>query len=613
MNLIRSLLALIGKENQVKLIFLQILFLIAAVLQVVGIASIAPFITMISDLSAINNNKILAFLYGSYAFVSKTQFMVVYATSVVVLLLIGNAVSSYALWRLFKTSMALGAHVQRTVYNSYLENDFTFFAMNNSSRLISKVTQEIPRMVYMVIQPILTMISQIFIAVLIVAALLFVDIQIAIIATIIVGSVYLLIFRIIRTQVVQQGRMITSLNRQKLRFLNESIAGIKEVKLKGNESYYKKKIDEITRSGLSASAYVSLAGDLPKFVVETVVFSAILGLSIYIILISGTAGEALSIISLYAIAGYKLLPAAQQIYKAFSQIKANASVVTDIYDEIERSRAYNNRLKSLGDEAIPDGDVFFDDVSFSYPGSKIPALDGCSFGIKRNSITAFVGPSGAGKSTAVDILLGLIIPDRGAVKIGDDLLDKRNIKSWRQKIGYVAQDIFILDASFRENIAFGVPPEEIDDERLIRAAKLADIHHFISQCDGQYDFRLGERGARLSGGQKQRIGIARALYKNPSILIFDEATSALDNVTERNIMRDIVNLAKTHTVVMIAHRLTTVERAQSILVFNEGKVESEGSYEDLAQHSTTFRHLINADPAEENTANDRVHHSGELG
>ncbi|MBW3225620.1 ABC transporter ATP-binding protein [Marinobacter adhaerens] len=613
MNLIRSLLALIGKENQIKLVFLQILFLIAAVLQVTGIASIAPFITMISDQSAIDNNRVLAFLYGSYAFVSKTQFMVVYATSVVVLLLIGNAVSSYALWRLFKTSMALGAHVQRTVYNSYLENDFTFFAMNNSSRLISKVTQEIPRMVYMVIQPILTMISQFFIAILIVAALLLVDIQIAVIATIIVGSVYFLIFRIIRTQVVQQGRMITSLNRQKLRFLNESIAGIKEVKLKGNESYYKKKIDEITRSGLSASAYVSLAGDLPKFVVETVVFSAILGLSIYIILISGTAGEALSIISLYAIAGYKLLPAAQQIYKSFSQIKANASVVTDIHEEIERSRAYNNRLKNLGNETIPDGDVYFDDVSFSYPDSKIPALNGCSFGIKRNSITAFVGPSGAGKSTAVDILLGLIIPDQGAVKIGDELLDKRNIKSWRQKIGYVAQDIFILDASFRENIAFGVPPEEIDDERLIRAAKLADIHHFICQCEGQYDFRLGERGARLSGGQKQRIGIARALYKNPSILIFDEATSALDNVTERNIMRDIVNLAKTHTVVMIAHRLTTVERAQSILVFNEGKVESEGSYEDLAQHSTTFRHLINADPAEENIANDRFHHSGELG
>lgn len=613
MTLIRSLLALIDRENQVKLALLQVLFLFAAVLQVVAIASIAPFITMISDLSAIESNKILSFLNESYPFESTKQFMITYAGAVVVLLLVGNVVASYALWRLFKTSMALGAHIQKTVYHSYLDNDFTFFAMNNSSRLISKVTQEIPRMVYMVIQPILTMISQLFIAALIVAALLLVDIQIAITATMIVGMSYFLIFRTIRSQVVYKGKMITRLNRKKLRYLNESIAGIKEVKLKGNENYYKEKIDGITRLGLSASAYVALAGDLPKFVVETVVFSAILGLSIYIILMSGTAGEALSIISLYAIAGYKLLPAAQQVYKSFSQIKANASVVTDIHEEIERSRTYNNRLKDLGSDPVPEGDIHFENVEFSYPGGKVPALNNCTLSIKRNTITAFVGPSGAGKSTAVDILLGLIMPDEGAVKIGHDILGKRNIRSWRQKIGYVAQDIFILDASVRENIAFGVPPDEIDDELVIRAAKLADIYDFICQCEGQFEFNLGERGARLSGGQKQRIGIARALYRSPSILIFDEATSALDNVTERNIMRDIVNLAKTHTVVMIAHRLTTVERAESILVFNGGKVESEGSYDELAQNSRTFRQLIDADSTEQPTDRENLQTSGGLG
>ncbi|MEP0615464.1 ABC transporter transmembrane domain-containing protein, partial [Marinobacter sp.] len=239
MTLIKSLLKLIGKENRVKLAFLQILFLVAAVLQVAGIASIAPFITMISDPGAIENNNILSFMFSSYPFESTTRFMITYAFSVVILLLIGNAVSSYALWRLFKTSMAIGAHVQKTVYNTYLDNDFTFFAMNNSSRLTSKVTQEIPRMVYMVVQPLLMLISQLFIAILIVAGLLLIDINIAIIATFIVGSVYFLIFRSIRSQVVQKGRIITNLNRQKLRYLNESIAGIKEVKLKGNESYYK--------------------------------------------------------------------------------------------------------------------------------------------------------------------------------------------------------------------------------------------------------------------------------------------------------------------------------------------------------------------------------------
>ncbi|SNB55502.1 ABC-type multidrug transport system, ATPase and permease component [Marinobacter sp. es.042] len=599
MTLLRSLLSLIGKENQIKLALLQILFLISAFLQVAGIASIAPFITLINDLTSIETNTILSFLHSSYDFDSTKQFVVAYAGFVVILLVIGNVISSYALWRLFKTSMSVGADIQRTVYQSYLDNDFTFFAMNNSSHLISTVTQEIPRMVYMVIQPILTMISQIFIATLIISALLLVDIEIALIATLIVCASYFLIFRIVRSQVVQKGKTITLLNSKKLRYLNESIAGIKEVKLKGNESYYKKKVDEITRAGLSALAYIELAGDLPKFVVETVVFSAILGLSIYIVLISGTAGDALSIISLYAIAGYKLLPAAQQIYKSFSAIRANASVVSEIHDEIRRSKTFNNQLKDPGTEVIPESDIEFRDVGFSYPGGKSPALQNCSFVIERNAITAFVGPSGAGKSTAVDILLGLLVPDHGEVKIGTKTLEKRNIRSWRQKIGYVAQDIFILDASFRENIAFGVPPEEIDDDQVIRAAKLADIYDFIFECEGQLEFNLGERGARLSGGQKQRIGIARALYENPSILIFDEATSALDNVTERNIMRDIVNLAKSHTVVMIAHRLTTVEQAQNILVFNGGKVEAGGSYDELAHKSQTFRRLIDANTADE--------------
>lgn len=593
--LIRNLIGLISRELQIQLALLQLLFLFSALLQVAGIASISPFITLLSDPTAIESNQVLSFLYGLYPFQSMTQFMVYYASAVVLLLLLGNSISSYTLWRLFKTSMELGAHVQRTVYSNYLENDFTFFAMNNSNRLISKLTQEIPRMVYMVVQPLLALISQLCIASLIIFGLVYIDIQIAVIATLIVGSVYFLIFKIIRNQVVHKGRMITRLNREKLKFLNESLAGIKEVKLKGNESYYREKVDSVTRSGLSASAYVNLAADLPKFVVETVAFSAILGLSIYIVLTKGTAGEALSIVSLYAIAGYKLLPAAQQIYKSLSQIRANASVVQELKDEIDKSRAYTSRLRNLGSEPVEVGDVRFENVTFSYPDSAVPALKECSFYIKHNAVTAIVGPSGAGKSTAVDILLGLMLPDKGQVNIGSQLLSEKNIKAWRQKIGYVAQDIFMLDASIRENIAFGVPPENVDEQLLVKAAKLANIYEFIDGCEGRFDFRLGERGGKLSGGQRQRIGIARALYRDPSILIFDEATSALDNVTERNIMRDVLDLAETRTVVMIAHRLTTVKNADNILVFAKGKVEAEGNYQELAQQSPTFRHLIQGD------------------
>lgn len=598
--LIRSLIRLIGNSNVKKVALLQLLFLITAILQVAGVVSIAPFITMISNPETIKTNSMMFLLYSLYDFSSDVQFMISYAICVVCLLLLGNGISSYSLWRLFKTSLDLGLDIQRTIYNSYLNNDYTFFAMNNSSHLVAQVTNEVPRMVYMVIQPILTLVSQGFIALLIVIGLLIVDYKISILATIIVGSSYLLIFKLVRTKIVSNGKLLTVINKQKLKLLNESIGGIKELKLRGNEQYYSDKVDSVTQEGLSANAYISLAGDLPRFVVETVVFSAILCLSIYILITSGTAGEALSIISLYAMAGYKLLPAAQGMYKSYSQIKSNGSVVTKIDMEIENAKKHVSPLKNLGNDLAPNGVIAFEDITFSYPNASQDALKDCNLSIAENKVTALVGGSGAGKSTAIDILLGLMVPTKGAVTVAGIPLSKENIKDWRRRIGYVAQDIFLLDATVAENIALGVPSEEINYKKLEEAAKLANIYDFIMGCEGGFEFNLGERGAKLSGGQKQRIGIARALYKEPSILIFDEATSALDNVTEQLIMRDVMNLAKSKTVILIAHRLSSVEKADKIIVFKEGSVVAEGGYQELIETSNDFNALVMAGKAENN-------------
>ncbi|MBU2863955.1 ABC transporter ATP-binding protein/permease [Reinekea forsetii] len=590
--LIKALFRLIGRENRRKIILLQFLFLGTALLQVVSIASLAPFITLVSNPDSLQTNTLLSYLYSLYNFESVLEFIITYAIAVVILLVIGNSTAAYSLWKLIQISIKLGLHVQSTVYNSYLSNDYTFFAMNNSSRLVSQLTQEIPRMVYMVIQPIFTLISQLFIALIIVIGLLIIDLKISMMATAIVTMLYFIIFKTIRSNIVKCGKLVSKLNRKKLKLLDESIGGIKEVKLQGNENFYRNNVKDVTVKGLSASSYIVLSGDLPKFVVETVVFASILALAIYILLTAGTASEALGIISLYAMAGYKLLPAAQAIYKSISQIKANGSVVQDLDNEITKSKNHFSPLKNLGDDPAPSGTVEFSNVSYCYPNTDKLALDECSLTIEPNQVTAFVGTSGAGKSTAVDILLGLMLPISGAVTVGRSPLNNTNIKAWRNKIGYVAQEIFILDASFRDNIALGIAEEDIDEDRLIQAAKMANIYEFISQCIGGFDYILGERGSRLSGGQKQRIGIARALYKDPEILVFDEATSALDNRTERLIMGDILKLAHTRTVVMIAHRLSTVEQANKILVFKNGKVQDSGTYNELESNSLEFQSLL---------------------
>ena len=594
MELYRELIKLIGAENRHKLFALQILFLFAAVLQIASVAAIPPFITMLTEPGFIHDNTLLSAAFDYLEFSTDRQFLIFYAAGVTGLIFVANTIAGLSTWRLLKTSMYLGAHIQRKIFNNYLENDYSFFALNNSSRLISQITQEVPRMIYMVVQPFLNIVAQFFIAALILIGLFAVNFNIALVAIVLVVAIYFIIFKVIRKKVVESGYKLTELNNQKLKILNESIGGIKEVKIRGNEQRYMDDLDSVTMKGLNASAYIMLAGDLPKFIVETIIFSAILALSIFIIVTAGSTSSALSIVSLYAMAGYKLLPAAQTIYKSYSQIKANGMVVFEVSEEIRKSEEYKNSLDELGDDPVVVDDIAFNNVSYRYPGSESLALKNCSFEIRKRQVTAFVGASGAGKSTCVDLLLGLLVPTDGSISVQDTKIDRSNLRSWRSNIGYVAQDIFLLDGSFRENIAFGEPPELIDEERLYRAARMANIHDFIETCDGGYEFFVGERGAKLSGGQKQRIGIARALYKDPEVIIFDEATSALDNITENNILRDIQSLAQSKTIIMIAHRLTTVKSANKIILFEKGGVADEGNFAFLSEHSESFIKLLNA-------------------
>jgi len=589
-----SLLELLSSNHRRKLFGLLFLFFIVALLQVAGIASIAPFIAIVSNPDAIFINSTLSYVYNYYNFTDTTSFLIAYALCVVALLLIGNSLACYSVWKLNMFSMNLGAYIQRTMYNNYLDNDYVFFAQNNSSNLINNVTQEIPRFVYLVVLPMLNLISQAFIAVIIVTGLVFLDYKVAFLATALVLGIYLFIFKLISRKVVAFGYLLTRLNKLKLQALDESLAGIKEVKLLGNEERYKKAVDLNTKEGLAASAYISLAGDLPKFIVETVVFSAILILSIYILLNKGADGSALAFLSLYAMAGYKLLPAAQTIFKSMSQIKANGMVIYELKEKLTASRAGVHNQENKDVDMQSHGDIRFDNISFSYPESTNLAVDNCTFRISQNQMTAFVGASGAGKSTAVDVLLGLLKPKSGALLIGDELVTSQNVRSWQKNIGYVPQNIFILDASINKNIAFGIPDSEIDHEKVKRAAEMANIAGFIEQQPGGYEFKAGERGAKLSGGQRQRIGIARALYKEPRILVFDEATSALDNVTEKQILSEIYKFTSNKTVIMIAHRFSSIEKADKIIAFKDGQVDSVGTFSELSNTSEYFQLLLQA-------------------
>lgn len=486
--------------------------------------------------------------------------------------------------------------MQTDLFSDYLHSRYELFSQNNSSKLMANITQEIPRCVYMVFQPALHLVAQLLLTTLILIALIVVDPILAGLSLLVVCGIYCLIYFTVRMRMQKSGAILTEINREKLLILGESLKGIKEVKLLNVESWYCNKLSEATFRGLRASAFINVGGELPRFIVETFVFIAILALAAFLFLTEGTGGSAITTLSFYAMAGYKLLPAVQMIYKSLTSIRANRSVVDDIYQEFCYVRAQNteatkSRLDSEGKQ-FQNEDILVSNVSYWYPHAVSPALDKFSCVIRKNAFNALVGGSGAGKSTLADILLGLLEPTEGELLSGDMKIDSSNLRSWQARIGYVPQSIFLVDDTVERNIAFGVPVEKIQKDRVLEAARMAQLGSVFDDLEEGLCSKVGESGARLSGGQIQRIGIARALYKNPDILIFDEATSALDNVTEAQIIAAIRAISNEKTVIMIAHRLSTIIDSENIILLEQGRLVSQGSYQELYDKSPEFRRLV---------------------
>ena len=298
---------------------------------------------------------------------------------------------------------------------------------------------------------------------------------------------------------------------------------------------------------------------------------------------------------IFVLAGFKLLPAFQQIYFSLSQIRGNLSglksIRNDLLASIDQITLNSKDRIILDEQFFSKGSIELQNVTFKYPETKKPAVSGLNIEIPHNKIIGLVGSSGSGKSTAVDILLGLITPDKGKVLIDGKRLSQKNLRSWQDSLGFVSQVIFLADASIRENIAFGIKPENIDDKRIKDALKLSHLDEFVSELPNGIDTRVGERGVQLSGGQRQRVGIARALYNNADILIFDEATSALDSITEKHIMDAIHDFSGRKTIIMIAHRITTVEQCDIIYLIEDGEVADRGNYLDLSSRNKIFRKM----------------------
>lgn len=571
----------------------------SAVIETVGVASILPFLAILSNPDSIQDNRLLSFVYDFMGFADDQSFLTFVGFGVfgvVVLSLVSKVVT---LWALARFGFMRAASLSRRLLGGYLHQPYTWFLNRHSADLGRALLSEIDNLAQFVMVPALRLLANLVVVVFMIILLVFVDPQASILAGGFVMASYLAIFFGMRKLIAKRGTERLQANSERFQIAQEALGGAKEVKILGLENVYTERFRSPARRMARALTANLIIGEAPRYVLEGVAFGGMLLFVIFMLISqSGSLEAVLPILGVYAFAGMRLFPALQQVFRQAAGLRFNRAALEEVCrDHAEVQRNVSERPSGPPPAPLPLTDrIELSGVRYAYPLADRLAVDGLDLTIKANTTVGIVGGTGAGKTTAVDLILGLLSPDEGQLLIDGTPITRENRRAWQRTIGYVPQQIFLTDESVRSNIAFGVPKEEIDDAAVERAARIAELHDFVMEnLPEGYDTMVGERGVRLSGGQRQRIGISRALYHDPNVLILDEATSALDNLTERAVMDAVHNLGHAKTIIMIAHRLTTVKDCDVILMLEHGKVIAAGSYAELFEQNIQFRALASGE------------------
>lgn len=591
LSVIKDIFSVLDERTKRRYYILQLVFFLSAIFQVIGIASIGPFISILSNPAIIHTNPILSAINEFAGFEKDVHFIVASAAGSLTMILSSNLVAGMTVWLSYRFSVSLGTTLQQKAFRNFLYKDYLSHKTENYNRKISIVAHQVPRFVYMLFQPFLLFTSQLFVAVLILAGLFALDPLLAMIAGVIIGGSYLATYVYLRRKLSYHGEVVSDRNEKIQELLSEAFIGIKDVKLDSMEKRYIEEFNSVNVRGLKSQSFISLSGELPKFIIESIAFGAILVLAVILIITKENLSSVVPILSIYAIAGYKLLPTMQQIYKSLSSLSGHGSVASLIKNCIEpMDEPLEPNPKLLQEMQIAN--IRLQDAKFSYNEDSVPAVDNINLELKRGQVYSLVGHSGSGKSTLADLVLGLLLLDSGKLVVDGQTMTPNRLPAFRKKLGYVAQNIFILDDTVAKNVAFGEPEDSIDIDRVQTALRMANATEFVNKLPLGLEAKLGQDGKLLSGGQRQRIGIARALYKDTNLLVLDEPTSALDLESEYTFMKTLDSIKKDLIILIISHRPAAIEMCDHVIFMSNGKIEKIGSFQELIQTDKAFKKIM---------------------
>tara|TARA_X000000950_G_scaffold55651_1_gene66821 strand:+ start:847 stop:2631 length:1785 start_codon:yes stop_codon:yes gene_type:complete len=587
---IKNLFLYLDKKQKKNFAILQLVVVLNSFLEILGVSSILPFISLVSNKNIVYENDTFSKIYIFFNFIDVNDFIIFSGFLVFFFLLISTLSSIVTIALLANFANQISAELSNRLFKYYIDQKWIYHLNTSSSLILNNIHSECSRVTGGIVDPLMQMISRICFSIPMCIGIFLVNPLVAIFGILIFLFSYFIIYKVIRKKVYNNGVILTKNSEEIYKIISEAFGGIKNVILSNSSFYFTEKFNSRSFALAKASALNKNLQSIPKFLIEFLAFGCVVILILFLYSNSNDNFQTvIPQIAFFALAGYKLIPSFQQIYMNITNIKANISALDSIENDLRNS--VENRI--IEDEIKENfknfKNITLKNINFSFKKRKEFKISDLNLNVNAKSVVGIAGQSGSGKSTIINLILGLLEPSNGNIHIDDKILNNKNIKSWQKNIGYVPQSIFLCDGTLKENIGFGIDYKNIKDELVENAIKQAELSDFVNKLPEKLDTKIGERGVKLSGGQQQRVGIARALYHDPNILIFDEATSSLDEKTEKNIMNAINKFSRLKTIIIIAHRTNTLRKCDNIFIIENGSVVNEGNFESLFEKKTIYK------------------------
>ena len=585
-KIIQELLTLIEKKFYIKFVSIQALIIVSGLIETASFFLILPFINLVADPNIINGGLglYLLELSGSQ---DVGRFILFSGIVILFLNILSMILSVLRIWFTALFANEVGFRIGDNLFSHYLNMGYEFHVIKNSSYLTKQITVEAIR-IKNIMKSLMQMNSDLFMAMIIISGLMLYEPLLTLILISSISFVYFLLYRNTRGILVSNGRILSTVIKDRFKIINNSLGGISDIILTESNSYFIAKM-HITGKALTRATTVNqLVALAPAKLLQSMILIILVSTILFYSTSQSGFVEIIMTLSAFIMAGFKIMPMFQSIYTSIANIKGQSPAIEAVKKDFSDHNQYifkPNDIKTIGKLS---GDIILENVSYTHPSSDRATINDVNIVFEMGQKIGIMGESGSGKSTLIKLIISLISPTHGTLSVGGIVIDSSNENIWKNIIGVIAQDIFLIDGSIAENIAFGKNTSEINKDKITQCAKKANILSYINNLPEGIYTEVGERGIQLSGGQKQRIGIARALYNNNKYLIMDEATSSLDKITEKKVLEDLDLFSSDLTIIMIAHRINTLMDCDTIYIMDKGKVIEKGNYQQLKSKSDLF-------------------------